>query len=205
MGSMYWYKRTLNWGEQWCVCLSIIPVVNSSSVPKDVFLNPWHYLEDLLKQIHLEETAGDVLVFLTGQEEIESVERLLNERAALLPAESPKIVVRPIYSSLPSEQQMLVFEPPPTGTRKVWHLFSTCCAFVILPKNDGLVSISGHSLQVLWIIMEFELWNRSADRIMECVLRAPQGWAKWRSLSLTCRLCSMLLQILAGSTDLSYV
>ncbi|CAM6100534.1 unnamed protein product [Calypogeia fissa] len=70
-------------------------------------------------QIHLEETPGDVLVFLTGQEEIESMERLLNERAALLPSDALKMLVRPIYSALPSEQQMLVFEPAPSGTRKV--------------------------------------------------------------------------------------
>lgn len=36
-------------------------------------------------QVHTEEEPGDMLVFLTGQEEIENMERLMRERAALLP------------------------------------------------------------------------------------------------------------------------
>jgi len=70
-------------------------------------------------QIHLEEGPGDILAFLTGQEEIESLERLINERARLLPPESSKIWTTPIYSSLPSEQQMNAFKSASAGTRKV--------------------------------------------------------------------------------------
>lgn len=67
----------------------------------------------------MEEGAGDVLVFLTGQEEIESVERLVLEKLQQLPEEKRKLKVLPIYSSLPSEKQMQVFMPAPTGFRKV--------------------------------------------------------------------------------------
>ncbi|XP_077240864.1 RNA helicase family protein isoform X2 [Tasmannia lanceolata] len=70
-------------------------------------------------QIHLEEGPGDILVFLTGQEEIESVERLIQERVQQLPEGSQKILIVPIYASLPSEQQMQVFRPAPLGFRKV--------------------------------------------------------------------------------------
>ncbi|KAE8799330.1 ATP-dependent RNA helicase DHX8 [Hordeum vulgare] len=70
-------------------------------------------------QIHLEEGPGDILAFLTGQEEIESLERLIQERARQLPADSSKIWITPIYSSLPSEQQMNAFKPAPSGARKV--------------------------------------------------------------------------------------
>eukprot|EP01018_Ginkgo_biloba_P026806 Gb_11931 [translate_table: standard] len=70
-------------------------------------------------QVHLEEASGDILVFLTGQEEIESMERLLRERAAHLPEGTPKISVVPIYAALPCEQQMQVFQPAPAGFRKV--------------------------------------------------------------------------------------
>ncbi|KAL3687732.1 hypothetical protein R1sor_014041 [Riccia sorocarpa] len=70
-------------------------------------------------QVHLEEAPGDILVFLTGQEEIENMERLLTERAGFLPEGTPKILIAPIYAALPSEQQMRVFEPAPTGVRKV--------------------------------------------------------------------------------------
>lgn len=70
-------------------------------------------------QIHLEEGPGDILVFLTGQEEIESVERLVKERLKQLPENSKKLVAVSIFSSLPSEQQMRVFAPAPHGFRKV--------------------------------------------------------------------------------------
>uniref|UniRef100_A0A1D1XMG4 RNA helicase n=2 Tax=Anthurium amnicola TaxID=1678845 RepID=A0A1D1XMG4_9ARAE len=70
-------------------------------------------------QIHLEEGPGDILVFLTGQEEIEFVERRIKERVSQLPEENKKVVVVPIYASLPSEKQMKVFKPAPSGFRKV--------------------------------------------------------------------------------------
>ncbi|KAL1556164.1 Pre-mRNA-splicing factor ATP-dependent RNA helicase DEAH10 [Salvia divinorum] len=70
-------------------------------------------------QIHLEEGPGDILVFLTGQEEIESIERLIQERLPKLPESKCKLLVIPIFASLPSEKQMKVFMPPPSGFRKV--------------------------------------------------------------------------------------
>ncbi|WCJ22099.1 RNA helicase family protein [Euphorbia peplus] len=70
-------------------------------------------------QIHLVEAPGDILVFLTGQEEIESVERIVIERLQQQPETSRKLLTVPIFSSLPSEQQMQVFMPAPPGHRKV--------------------------------------------------------------------------------------
>ncbi|XAR65292.1 RNA helicase [Bertholletia excelsa] len=70
-------------------------------------------------QIHLEEGPGDILVFLTGQEEIESVEGLVQAKLQQLPEETQKLKVMPIFSSLPSEKQMQVFMPSPPGFRKV--------------------------------------------------------------------------------------
>ncbi|KAI8013532.1 Pre-mRNA-splicing factor ATP-dependent RNA helicase DEAH10 [Camellia lanceoleosa] len=70
-------------------------------------------------QIHLEEGPGDILVFLTGQEEIEYVEKLVQESLRQLPEDNQKLKVLPIVSSLPSEKQIQVFMPPPTGFHKV--------------------------------------------------------------------------------------
>ena len=75
-----------------------------------------------LEQVHLEETPGDILLFLTGQEEIESMERLLKERASHLSQNVQKLLVVPIYAALPSEQQMRVFQAAPVGTRKVYPI-----------------------------------------------------------------------------------
>ncbi|KAI8015003.1 hypothetical protein LOK49_LG05G00569 [Camellia lanceoleosa] len=69
--------------------------------------------------IHLEECPGDVLVFLIGQEEIEHVEKLVQESLRQLPEDNQKPKVLPIFSSLPSEKQMQVFMPPPTKFCKV--------------------------------------------------------------------------------------
>ncbi|KAL3631244.1 Pre-mRNA-splicing factor ATP-dependent RNA helicase DEAH10 [Castilleja foliolosa] len=70
-------------------------------------------------QIHLEEGPGDVLVFLTGQEEIESIERLVQDRLPKLPESKRKLSIIPIFASLPSEKQMKVFLPAPDGFRKI--------------------------------------------------------------------------------------
>jgi len=70
-------------------------------------------------QIHVQENPGDILCFLTGQDEIEDAKRVLELRLKELPNDVPDFVVLPLYSALPYEQQLLVFEPAPKGVRKV--------------------------------------------------------------------------------------
>ena len=72
-------------------------------------------------QVHCDEAPGDVLVFLTGQDEIEAAERMLRDRDAALPPDPdrPLLSVVPMYSALPPEAQMLAFQPAVAGTRKV--------------------------------------------------------------------------------------
>ena len=68
--------------------------------------------------IHLQEPAGDILVFLTGQEEIDTACQILYERMKGLGPAAPELVILPIYSALPSEIQTRIFEPAPPGARK---------------------------------------------------------------------------------------
>lgn len=70
-------------------------------------------------QIHITQGKGDILVFLTGQEEIEAAEQNLQETARKLGSKIPELVICPIYASLPSELQSKIFEPTPPGARKV--------------------------------------------------------------------------------------
>lgn len=70
-------------------------------------------------QIHLSEPPGDVLLFLTGQEEIDTACEILYERMKALGPKVPELIILPIYSALPSEVQSRVFEPTPPGARKV--------------------------------------------------------------------------------------
>ncbi|CEF70386.1 ATP-dependent RNA helicase DHX8 [Strongyloides ratti] len=70
-------------------------------------------------QIHLTEPPGDILLFLTGQEEIDTSCEILYERMKALGPEAPELIILPVYSALPSEMQTRIFEPTPPGKRKV--------------------------------------------------------------------------------------
>jgi pre-mRNA-splicing factor ATP-dependent RNA helicase DHX16 len=70
-------------------------------------------------QIHVTQPLGDILVFLTGQEEIETCQELLLERTRKLGSKIRELVIVPIYANLPSDMQAKVFEPTPPGARKV--------------------------------------------------------------------------------------
>ncbi|KAJ5619931.1 Nucleic acid-binding OB-fold [Penicillium lagena] len=70
-------------------------------------------------QIHLTEPLGDILLFLTGQEEIDTACEILFERMKALGPTVPELVILPVYSALPSEMQSRIFDPPPPGGRKV--------------------------------------------------------------------------------------
>jgi pre-mRNA-splicing factor ATP-dependent RNA helicase DHX15/PRP43 len=60
--------------------------------------------------------AGDVLVFLTGEEEIEDACRKITKEITQMgsslfgPAVGP-VKVLPLYSTLPPQQQQRIFEP----------------------------------------------------------------------------------------------
>ena len=69
-------------------------------------------------QIHLSEPAGDILVFLTGQEEIDTCCETLYTRMQALGDLAPELIILPVYSALPSEMQSRIFEPAPQGSRK---------------------------------------------------------------------------------------
>ena len=70
-------------------------------------------------QIHITQGKGDILVFLTGQEEIEAAEANLQETARKLGNKVPEMLICPIYANLPSDLQAKIFEPTPAGARKV--------------------------------------------------------------------------------------
>jgi ATP-dependent RNA helicase DHX8/PRP22 len=69
-------------------------------------------------QIHLTEPSGDILVFLTGQEEIDSACQTLHDRMKALGDDVPPLIILPVYSALPSENQSKIFEATPDGSRK---------------------------------------------------------------------------------------
>ncbi|KAF6087788.1 DEAH-box helicase 35 [Phyllostomus discolor] len=106
-----------------CVTLT----VEGRTFPVDVF-----YLQspvpDYIKstvetvmKIHQTEGDGDILAFLTGQEEVETVVSMLIEQARALGRTGMKrhLRVLPMYAGLPSFEQMKVFERVSPSVRKV--------------------------------------------------------------------------------------
>ncbi|TKR67993.1 hypothetical protein L596_024050 [Steinernema carpocapsae] len=69
-------------------------------------------------QIHLTEPQGDILVFLSGKEEIATSCEILHGRIKKLGNDAPELIIL-VYSALPSEMQAKIFEPAPSGSRNV--------------------------------------------------------------------------------------
>lgn len=79
------------------------------------------YVDSAVKQvlaIHVSQGAGDILVFMTGQEDIEVTCELIEERLQQL-NDPPKLLVLPIYSQMPADLQARIFDRAPPGVRKV--------------------------------------------------------------------------------------
>jgi ATP-dependent RNA helicase DDX35 len=84
------------------------------------------YLEKAVQtvfDVHTKEPNGDILVFLTGREEIDTAVQAISERSAQLHPRAPSMMPLALYAGLSTEQQMYVFEPAPENTRKI--IFST--------------------------------------------------------------------------------
>lgn len=76
---------------------------------------------DTVLKINSSKEQGDILAFLTGQEEVDRAVRLLNEHANVIEQQNKneKMLVLPMYGSLPYHEQLKVFRSAPNGYRKV--------------------------------------------------------------------------------------
>ncbi|KAK9866336.1 hypothetical protein WJX84_010224 [Apatococcus fuscideae] len=106
------------------------------------------YLEAAIRtvvQIHLCEPPGDILVFLTGEEEIEDACRKIGKETMNMGEQVGPVKCYPLYSTLPPAQQQRIFEPAPpprtpggTAGRKI--VVSTNIAETSL-TIDGIVYV----------------------------------------------------------------
>lgn len=99
------------------------------------------YVEAAVKQalaIHLSHGAGDILIFMTGQEEIETTCFALQERLDQLGEGTPLMSILPIYSQLPADLQAKIFDRAEEGTRKC--IVSTNIAETSLTV-DGIIYV----------------------------------------------------------------
>ncbi|EPZ32495.1 DUF1605 domain-containing protein [Rozella allomycis CSF55] len=100
-------------------------------------------------QIHEEMPPGDVLVFLTGQEDIVSAQTILENHAKHAEERGlGKLFVCPIYSSMPTSAQNLVFKKTPEGSRKIVLATNIAETSITIPGiryvvDSGLAKIRG--------------------------------------------------------------
>ncbi|XP_047489754.1 probable ATP-dependent RNA helicase DHX35 [Penaeus chinensis] len=99
--------------------------VEGRTHPVDIF-----YLEDgaadyvkcsveTVMKIHRKEPAGDILVFLTGVEEVDNCVSYLKEEAASLKKNEDSLLVLAMHGSLSNSEQLRAFQSSPVGVRKV--------------------------------------------------------------------------------------
>jgi pre-mRNA-splicing factor ATP-dependent RNA helicase DHX38/PRP16 len=69
-------------------------------------------------QIHFNSPPGDILIFMTGQEDIEGTCTVLAEKIENLGEDSKPLLVLPMYSQLPADLQAKIFDAAPDGVRK---------------------------------------------------------------------------------------
>ncbi|KAK1250108.1 hypothetical protein MKX08_010111 [Trichoderma sp. CBMAI-0020] len=78
------------------------------------------YVDQAVQQvlaIHVSMDAGDILVFMTGQEDIEITCELVQKRLDAL-NDPPKLSILPIYSQMPADLQAKIFDRAAPGVRK---------------------------------------------------------------------------------------
>lgn len=105
---------------------------------------------DTAFRIHTEEAPGDILIFLTGREEIHEVVQKLSERAAALPDHAQALQPLPLYAGLTTAEQMYIFSPPAENTRKCIIATNIAEASVTVPGvvfviDSGLVKLRAYS------------------------------------------------------------
>ncbi|XP_074452366.1 ATP-dependent RNA helicase DHX33 isoform X1 [Larus michahellis] len=169
-------------------------------------------------QIHQEAPSSqDILVFLTGQEEIEAMTKTCRDIAKHLPDGCPQMVVMPLYASLPYSQQLRVFQAAPKGCRKV--ILSTNIAETSITiagikyvVDTGMVKAKKYSpeigLEVLAVqrVSKAQAWQRTGRAGREdsgiCYrLYTEDEFEKFDKMTIPeiqrCNLASVMLQLLA--------
>ncbi|KAI1344877.1 P-loop containing nucleoside triphosphate hydrolase protein [Xylariaceae sp. FL0016] len=119
-------SATMN-AEKFATYFDDAPIFNipGRRYPVDIYYTPApeaNYLAAAITtvfQIHTTQPKGDILIFLTGQDEIEAAEQQLADTAKKLGNRVKELIICPIYANLPSDIQAKIFQPTPDNCRKV--------------------------------------------------------------------------------------
>jgi len=102
-------------------------------------------------QLHQEVPLGhDILVFLTGQEEIESLARLIKDCTMHLAENLSKVAVFPLFAALPHSEQIKAFRQTPEGFRKIILATNIAETSLTIPGvkyvvDTGMVKCKGYN------------------------------------------------------------
>lgn len=106
-------------GEEGRLILPPLMRVPGRLHPVEIFYTPEperDYLEAAMRtvlQIHMCESEGDILLFLTGEQEIEDACKRITDESKKLGPEYGPVACYPLYSSLPPKAQQQIFLPAP--------------------------------------------------------------------------------------------
>lgn len=111
------------------------------------------YLEAAIRtvtQIHLCEPPGDILLFLTGEEEIEDACNKIKREVSKLGDKVGPALVLPLYSTLPPAMQQKIFDTAPQP-RKQGGPAGRKARYITLHYIDHYI-LTSYSLSRLWCL-----------------------------------------------------
>ncbi|EJC98012.1 P-loop containing nucleoside triphosphate hydrolase protein [Fomitiporia mediterranea MF3/22] len=96
-------------------------------------------------QIHVDHEPGDVLIFLPGQEDIETVQQMIKSYANQLPLGQMSVLTCPMYAQLPQNMQTQVFRHTPEGTRKCILATNIAETSITIPGVQYVIDSGKHN------------------------------------------------------------
>ncbi|XP_034951798.1 ATP-dependent RNA helicase DHX33 isoform X2 [Chelonus insularis] len=176
-------------------------------------------------KIHREAPANeDILVFLTGQEEIEAAVTAARQVAKQLDGQGyPNLKVFPLYSALPTHQQLEAFKASPAGMRKLVLSTNVAETSVTISGirhiiDTGVVKIRTHhsttGLDVLKVekVSKAQAWQRTGRAGRESAGKCYRTFTKEEFALMKempipeiqrCSLAGVALQLLAIGIDIT--
>lgn len=133
--------------------------------------------QDLAMSIHIDKPLGDILVFLTSQEEVILSVKNIKEKIQKLVKPKQNVKVLPFYGSLPIEEQMKVFDTTQTGpnTRRIIFATNLAESSVTIPRIIYVIDTGFSRIKTFNVNSGLELIIKSKISKASAVQRAGRA------------------------------